>query len=74
MMAGITKRQHDCLTWIRAYISENGHSPSYREIGQGIGCKATSNVYRLVVALQKRGHVDFLKARARSIHVRGSES
>ena len=74
MKSGITKRQHDCLTFICEYIRLHGCSPTYKEISEGIGCKTTSNVNRLLVQLKKRGHVDFWPARARSVYVRERES
>jgi SOS-response transcriptional repressor LexA len=70
MRLGMTKRQHDCLTFIRQYISSHGHSPTYREISEGIGTKSSSNINRLLVQLKKRGLVDFLPSRARSVYVR----
>lgn len=33
----LSKKQKDVFDFIRKYFNDNGYSPSYEEIGEGIG-------------------------------------
>lgn len=65
--AGVTGRQKDVLDFIRAFIAERGVSPTYSEIGRGVGLKSSARVHFIVYDLAERGHLSVMKARARSI-------
>jgi hypothetical protein len=70
--AGLTRRESEALSFIRAYgAASEGVSPSYAEIASAIGLKAKSGVHRIVVRLEERGHLQRLSGRARSLAVRG---
>lgn len=58
MSLGLTPRQKSLLDFLRAYIEENGYSPSYDEMKAGIGLASKSGINRLMVALHERGHIE----------------
>lgn len=64
---GITKRQGECLDFIRDRIAATGRPPSYLEIRAGLGVKSNNCVHRLVKALERRGHIRRLPGEGRSI-------
>lgn len=65
----LTPRQKDCLDFIVSYTKERGYSPNYREIAEGIGVKAISNVHYYVERLKVRGYVKTVYGSERSIEV-----
>jgi DNA-binding MarR family transcriptional regulator len=70
--AGLTRRESEALSFIRAYgAASDGVSPSYAEIASAIGLKAKSGVHRIIVRLEERGHLRRLAGRARSLAVKG---
>lgn len=68
-MTGLTAKQIEVLTFIRGFIATHKFSPTVREIGEGVGCKSTSNVHRYLSALERRGHIERLHGHARSIAI-----
>ena len=66
-MIGLTPKQHECLQFIRSYVTMNGYSPSYDEIMAGIGLKSKSGIARLINGLVDRGHITTARYKARSI-------
>lgn len=65
---GLTKKQKECLDFIKAYVADNNSiSPSFQEICDGIGLHSKSGVHRLVNALEERGLIRLLRHRKRSI-------
>lgn len=65
----MTPRQAEALTFIRSFIADHGHSPSYVEMCDGFGLRSKSGVHRLVYALRDQGHISLADGRARSIAV-----
>lgn len=66
-MNGLTPRQFECLAFLKSYISQHGYSPSFAEIGEGLGLASKSNVHRLVHGLIDRGAVRLLTNASRSL-------
>tara|TARA_R110000824_G_scaffold97099_3_gene231993 strand:+ start:433 stop:825 length:393 start_codon:yes stop_codon:yes gene_type:complete len=64
---GMTKRQTECLSFIKKYLGENGIPPSNDEIIVGLGLRARSGAVRLLRGLEDRGHIVRQKHKARSI-------
>lgn len=64
----MTPRQHQTLTFIRAYIGQHGSSPTYAEIADQLECSVV-RVARIVRDLQRGGHISHTKGRPRSIAV-----
>ena len=52
----LTKRQQETLDWIRAYVKTHGKPPTMREIGEHFG-RASSSVFDVVTALERKGYV-----------------
>lgn len=68
-----TKKQREMLGYIEAFIKENGYSPSYREIMNGLGYTSVATVALHVGNLIKRGHLRKRDRSARSLEVVGTD-
>ncbi|MDB5183158.1 MAG: hypothetical protein JWO47_942 [Candidatus Saccharibacteria bacterium] len=68
-----TKKQRELLGFIESFIKENGYSPSYREIMNGLGYTSVATVALHVNNLIKRGHLRKRDRSARSLEVVGVE-
>lgn len=68
-MIGITKKQSEVLAFIKAFIDTNGYSPSFQEIGIGMGLTSLATVAKHVEHLQKRGRITLEHKRRRSIAI-----
>lgn len=64
-----TKRQHELLAFIAAFIKEHGYSPSYREIMDGCNYTSVATVALHVNNLITRGHLRKRDKSARSLEV-----
>jgi SOS-response transcriptional repressor LexA len=64
-----TKKQKELLTFIEQFIAENGYSPSYREIMQGLEYTSVATVSLHVNNLIRRGHLHKRDRSARSLEV-----
>lgn len=69
MKYGLTLRQQKCLNFVEAYIEKHGESPTIREIDTGLGLNSTSDVHRLIIALEERGAIVRLPFRKRSLRI-----
>jgi len=65
----MTPRQKDLLDFIKQYQSENGVTPTYDEMKEGIDLHSKSGIHRLVSGLEERGYITRLADRARAITV-----
>src|SRR5476651_2287993 len=64
-----TKKQHELLAYIEAFIAEHGYSPSYREIMSGLNYTSVATVALHVNSLIKRSHLRKRDRSARSLEV-----
>ena len=64
-----TKKQFELLGFIEAFIAENGYSPSYREIMNGLNYTSVATVALHVNNLISRGHLQKRGRSARSLEV-----
>ena len=69
MKAGMTKRQSQCLKFIKEYIKKHGYSPTYKEIMVAVGSNSTGAISEWVKGLRLRGHVNWIPAQSRSMYV-----
>ena len=54
----LTANMSKVLKWITTYIKQNeGSSPSFDEIKDGLGFKNKSEVSRYILSLKERGHL-----------------
>jgi repressor LexA len=67
----ISERQRVILGFIRTCVSENGRSPTVREIGGACGISSTSHVAHHLRQLQAAGYLDRVDAISRGVTVKG---
>ncbi len=73
MKGGLTKRQEEILSFIRAFQRENSMCPSLDEISSHFKI-AVSSVYDHIAALEKKGVIERIPGQARSIRLKGEDS
>lgn len=71
---GLTERQNSALAFIRRFIHERGFAPSYREIMRHLGLSSVGSIHKLVQELRRRGALEILPGRSRSITPQGEHS
>lgn len=64
-----TKKQKELLTFIEAFITQHGYSPSYREITAGCGYHSVATASLHINNLIKRGHLTKRDHSARSLEI-----
>lgn len=62
-------RNEDILVFIATFIGERGYSPTFREIGAGVGFGSIDTVHRRLKTMKKQGKVDFLSGSARTLRI-----
>lgn len=63
----LAPRQVEFLNFVEKYQASHGYSPTFREIGAGMGIKSTNGVLAHTRALQKKRYIRFDPCIARSI-------
>lgn len=63
----LTKRQRELYDWISEFVHKHGYSPSFEEIGQGMGLSSLATVHKHVTNLEKKGLLKRDYNRSRSI-------
>ena len=63
----ITKRQRQVYDYISRFVSEKGYSPSFEEIGEGLGLSSLATVHKHISNLEKKGLLTRDYNRSRSI-------
>lgn len=53
----LTKRQKHVLDFIAGFVEENGYSPSYEEIAQGLGLASLATVHKHIAALEAKHYL-----------------
>src|ERR1700749_2145245 len=66
---GLTKRQRQIYNYIPAFVGRNGYSPSFEEIGEGMGLSSLATVHKHISNLEKKGLLKRDYNRSRSIDV-----
>lgn len=61
--------RNEVLSYIKTFISENGYSPTVREIGSGVGLLSSSTVHGHLERLKRDGYITYLEASPRTIRV-----
>jgi repressor LexA len=56
-MQTLTKKQKLVLDYIRNFVEERGHAPSYWEIAQGVGLSSPSTIHSHVGKLEQKGYL-----------------
>src|SRR6266700_64417 len=65
----ITKRQRQVYDFLYEFIQRNGYSPSFEEIGGGLGLSSLATVHKHISNLEKKGLLKRDYNRSRSIDV-----
>jgi repressor LexA len=65
----ITKRQREVYDFIYEFVQKNGYSPSFEEIGNGLGLSSLATVHKHITNLEKKGLLKRDYNRSRSIDV-----
>jgi len=64
-----TNRQRQVYDFISGFVQKNGYSPSFEEIGDGMGLSSLATVHKHVTNLEKKGLLKRDYNRSRSIDV-----
>jgi repressor LexA len=65
----ITKRQRQMYDFIAQFVEGHGYSPSFEEIGEGMGLSSLATVHKHITNLEKKGLLRRDYNRSRSIDV-----
>jgi repressor LexA len=65
----VTRRQKEILDFLESFVARNGYSPSFEEIARGMGLKSLATVHKHITNLEKKGMLDRVHNRSRSIDV-----
>lgn len=63
------KTSHSILIFIDSFISNNGFSPTVREIGKGTFLSSTSSVWGYLDRLKKEKLINFIRKSPRTITI-----
>lgn len=65
----LTKRQRQVYDFIAGFVRRNGYSPSFEEIGSGMGLSSLATVHKHITNLEKKGLLKRDYNRSRSIDI-----
>ena len=65
----VTRRQKEILDFLESFVARNGYSPSFEEIARGMSLKSLATVHKHITNLEKKGLLDRVHNRSRSIDV-----
>jgi len=65
----LTKRQREVLNFIAKFVEKNAYSPSFEEIGAGVGLSSLATVHKHLSNLEKKGMLKRGYNRSRSIDI-----
>ncbi len=62
----LTRRQRQVYDFIAGFVQSNGYSPSFEEIGRGLGLSSLATVHKHITNLEKKGllHRDYNRSRS----------
>jgi repressor LexA len=63
----VTRRQKEVIEFLETFVARNGYSPSFEEIARGMGLKSLATVHKHITNLEKKGLLDRVHNRSRSI-------
>lgn len=66
-LAPPTARQREIHAWISKFASENGYSPSYRQIGDAFGIRSPNGVVCHLDRMRARGMVTWVEGVSRTL-------
>jgi repressor LexA len=63
----LTRRQKELYDFLSKFVEENGYSPSFQEIGEGLGLSSLATVHKHISNLEEKGLLRRGANRSRSI-------
>ena len=63
----LTRRQRQVYDFLAHFVDENGYSPSFEEIGEGLGLSSLATVHKHISNLEEKGLLKRDYNRSRSI-------
>jgi repressor LexA len=69
MHMAITRRQKQVYDYVEDFVQRNGYSPSFEEIGAGMGLSSLATVHKHITNLEKKGLVKRGHNKSRSIDI-----
>src|SRR3954453_301404 len=68
-LMAVTRRQKEIIDFLGSFVARNGYSPSFEEIARAMGLKSLATVHKHITSLEKKGLLDRVHNRRRSIDV-----
>ena len=65
----LTKAQNELFEWIKDYIQKFQHSPSIRQMMDGMGLKSPAPIQSRLKHLQEKGYISWQEGKARTLQV-----
>tara|TARA_Y100001978_G_C23691737_1_gene435258 strand:+ start:991 stop:1602 length:612 start_codon:yes stop_codon:yes gene_type:complete len=65
----LTEAQLELLEWIKIYIKEFQHSPSIRQMMEGMGLKSPAPIQSRLKHLQEKGFISWQEGKARTLQL-----
>lgn len=53
----LTQRQRRVMDYIAQFLGENGYSPSFQEIADGVGLSSIATVHKHIATLERKGYL-----------------
>ncbi|WP_081728114.1 hypothetical protein [Halalkalibacter hemicellulosilyticus] len=73
-MNELTNKQRNVIVKINEYVIKNKYAPTTRELADLLNHKSTSTTHGHLVKLRKKGYVDWVESKPRTLRVlRGEE-
>ena len=69
MVKELTSAQDQLLNWIKEYINNFNHSPSIRQMMNGMGLKSPAPIQSRLKHLQEKGYISWQEGRARTLQL-----
>ena len=63
----LTEAQNELLTWLKNYINDFQHSPSIRQMMNGMGLKSPAPIQSRLKHLQEKGYISWQEGKARTL-------
>ena len=65
----LTQAQNELFEWIKDYIQKFQHSPSIRQMMQGMGLKSPAPIQSRLKHLQEKGYISWQEGKARTLQI-----
>jgi len=65
----LTRRQKQVLDYLVGFINKHGYSPSFEEVGEGLGLSSLATVHKHMQTLEKKGFIRRGYNQSRSVEV-----